>query len=388
MKVIYFDCFAGIAGDMTLGALVDAGLNLDDLKKELAKLNLTGYEITSERVFKNGIGGTQVNVKIEEQKAHRHLKDIYEIIDGSGLGDDIKTKSKKIFERLAVAEAKIHGTTIEKIHFHEVGAVDAIIDIVGSVTGLHLLGIERVYASKIHLGRGFVNCQHGKIPVPAPATVELLTGVPVYSTGIERELTTPTGAAIVTTLAESFGDMPEMDIEMTGYGGGTGLLEIPNFLRVIIGETADGDYDTDTVTVIETNIDDMNPELYDYVTGKLIRHGALDVYTMPVYMKKNRPGVLLSVFCAPEKVDELTAIMFAETTTIGVRMHGVSRRKLKREIVAVETEYGAVRVKISRVGGKKVNAAPEYEDCKKIAIDKDIPLKQIYDAAAKAAEDI
>lgn len=259
MRVIYFDCFAGISGDMTLGTLVDAGLNLDDLKHELLKLNLDGYEITSEKLTKNGISGTQVKVKIDEQKAHRHLKDIYKIIDGSDLCDDIKTKSKKIFERLAVAEARIHNTTIDKIHFHEVGAVDAIIDIVGSVTGLYLLGIEKVYASKIHLGRGYVNCQHGKIPVPAPATVELLKDIPVYSTGIEKELTTPTGAAIVTTLAKSFGNIPEMNVEKTGYGAGNGEIEIPNLLRAIIGDVANGDYGTDMVTVIETNIDYMNP---------------------------------------------------------------------------------------------------------------------------------
>ena len=239
--------------------VVDAGLKLDDLKKELLKLNLDGYEITSEKLTKNGISGTQVQVKVDEQKAHRHLKDIYKIIDGSDLCDQIKTESKKIFERLAAAEAKIHNTTIEKTHFHEVGAVDAIIDIVGSVTGLYLLGIERVYASKIHLGRGFVNCQHGKIPVPAPATLELLKDASVYSTGIEIELTTPTGAAILSTLAESFGNIPEMNVEKTGYGAGNDEIEIPNLLRVIIGYVANDDYETDTVTVIEPNIDDMNP---------------------------------------------------------------------------------------------------------------------------------
>jgi pyridinium-3,5-bisthiocarboxylic acid mononucleotide nickel chelatase len=258
VRAIYFDCFAGISGDMTLGALVDSGLDIDDLKRELSNLNLTGYEITSAKISKNGISGTQVQVRIDEQKVHRHLKYICQIIDSSGLCDDIKTTSKKIFERLAAAEAKIHNTAIEKIHFHEVGAVDAIIDIVGSVTGLYLLGIEKVYASTIHLGRGVVNCQHGKIPVPAPATVELLKDVPVCFTGIEKELTTPTGAAIVTTLAESFGNMPEMNIKKIGYGSGNGEIEIPNLLRVIIGDVVNGGCATDKEKLLETNLVDMN----------------------------------------------------------------------------------------------------------------------------------
>jgi len=388
VKVAYFDCFAGISGDMTLGALVDAGLNLDDLKKELSKLNLTGYEISAEKVTKNGITGTKVNVAIEEQKAHRHLRHINEIIDNSALDDDIKQTGKQIFERLAVAEAKIHNTTIEKIHFHEVGAIDAIIDIVGAVIGVKLLGIEKVYASKIHVGRGFVECQHGKIPLPAPATTELLTGVPIYSTGIERELTTPTGAAIITTLAGSFGNMPEMTVEKTGYGAGSGDLEIPNLLRVIIGETKAGEYETDTVMVIETNIDDMNPEFYEYVTERLLKQGALEVYIMPVYMKKSRPGALMTVLCADERIDQILSTLFSETTTIGVRMHRASRKKLQREIITIETEYGDIRVKLSKAGEKVLNIAPEYEDCKKIAADSNIPLKQVYDAAKNAAGNI
>ncbi|PKK82571.1 MAG: TIGR00299 family protein [candidate division Zixibacteria bacterium HGW-Zixibacteria-1] len=385
MKAIYFDCFAGISGDMTLGALVDAGLDIEKLKTELAKLKLEGYTITTEKVTKNGITGTKVNVQIEEQKAHRHLKHINEIIDNSDLGDDIKQAGKKIFLRLAEAEAKIHNTTIEKIHFHEVGAIDAIIDIVGSVIGIKLLGIEKIYASRIHVGRGFVDCRHGKIPVPAPATVELLKDVPVFSTGIEKELTTPTGAAIISTLADSFGNLPAMNIGQIGYGAGTSDLEIPNLLRVMIGEVAKSDYETDAVTVIETNIDDMNPEFYEYVSEKLFKQGALDVYTSPVYMKKSRPGVLLSVIADNDRIDDIISILFSETTTIGVRMHQVERMKLQREITTVNTIYGDIRVKISKYKGQIKNIAPEYDDCKKIADENNIPLKDIYDAAKKAA---
>ncbi|MEW5924401.1 MAG: nickel pincer cofactor biosynthesis protein LarC [Candidatus Zixiibacteriota bacterium] len=386
MKAVYFDCFAGISGDMTLGALVDAGLDIEKLKAELIKLNLKGYSIGAEKVVKNGITGTKINIEIEEQNAHRHLKHINEIIDNSSLDDDIKQTGKKIFFRLAEAEAKIHNTIIEKIHFHEVGAIDAIIDIVGAVIGIKLLGIKKVYASRIHVGRGFVECRHGKIPLPAPATAELLKGVPVYSTGIEGELTTPTGAAIITTLAESFGNMPVMNIRQIGYGAGTSDREIPNMLRVMIGEVVESDYETDTVTIVETNIDDMNPEFYEYVSEKLLKLGALDVYTSPIYMKKSRPATLLSVIVDNDKIDNILSVIFSETTTIGVRMHHAERMKLHREIVTASTKYGDVRVKISKYKDQVKNIAPEYDDCKKIAAEKNIPLKDIYDAAKKAVE--
>jgi len=385
LRVAYFDCFAGISGDMTLGALIDAGLDIEKLKAELSKLNLGGYKISSEKVVKNGITGTQVYVQVDEQKTHRHLRHINEIIDNSTLDDDIKNRAKNIFRRLAESEAKIHNTTVEKIHFHEVGAVDAIIDIVGAVIGVKLLGIKKVYASKIHTGRGYVNCQHGKIPVPAPATMELLKDFPIYSTGIERELTTPTGAAIITTLADSFGNMPEMMVEKIGYGAGTGDLEIPNLLRIIIGEDRSDAYESDTVTVIETNIDDMNPEFYEYVMEKLLDNGALDVYTAPVLMKKGRPGTLLSVITDENKLDYIISVLFSETTTIGVRMHRASRKKLHREVVTVSTEYGDIRVKLSRYKGQVINIAPEYKDCRKIAIKNNIPLKQVYNAAKRTA---
>ena len=386
MKAIYFDCFAGISGDMTLGALVDAGLDIEMLKSELSKLNLMGYSTSAEKVVKKGITGTKINIEIEEQNAHRHLRHINEIIDNSALDDDIKQTAKKIFLRLAEAEAKIHNTTVEKIHFHEVGAVDAIIDIVGAVIGIRLLGIEKIYASRIHVGNGFVKCRHGKIPLPAPATVDLLKNVPVYSTGIEGELTTPTGAAIITTLAESFGNMPLMNIRQIGYGVGTSDREIPNLLRVMIGEIIESGYETDTVTIIETNIDDMNPEFYEYVSEKLLKLGALDVCTSPVYMKKSRPGALLSIITDHDKIEDILSVIFSETTTIGIRMYHAERIKLQREVVIVATQYGDVRVKISKYKDQVKNIAPEYDDCKKIAAEKNIPLKNVYDAARKAVD--
>ncbi|UCC43147.1 MAG: nickel pincer cofactor biosynthesis protein LarC [Candidatus Zixiibacteriota bacterium] len=385
MHVIYFDCFAGASGDMILGALIDAGLESDALIRELAKLNLSGYRIASEKVTKNGISGTRVQVETEEQKAHRHLQDIMNIIDGSELSPAIKDRSKAVFQRLAEAEARVHNTSPDHIHFHEVGALDAIVDIVGAVVGLDLLGIEAVHASPMHVGTGYVDCQHGRIPVPSPATMELLRGIPVVSTGIEAELTTPTGAAILTTLSESFGSMPSMSVGRAGYGAGQRDLEIPNLLRVVVGQThAAGDV-TDMVDLIETNIDDMSPELVGHVSECLMKAGALDVYVTPTYMKKNRPGVVLSVITSPQSSDDMLSIIFAETTSIGVRLQRVRRSILRRTVQNVATKFGEVGVKVSKFRGKVVNISPEYEDCKRLAASAGIPVKQVLDAAKAAA---
>jgi len=389
MKTVYFDCFSGISGDMILGALVDAGLDLDVLKSELSKLNLTGYEIKADKVVKKGITGTKVEVTVTGEQKHRHLGDILKIIEESELKADIKNISKKIFTNLAAAEAKIHNTEINKVHFHEVGAVDSIVDIVGTVIGLKELGIENVYSSKVHIGSGFVDCQHGRMPVPAPATAELLKDVPVYSLGIESELTTPTGAAVLKSLALDFGAMPAMQISGVGYGAGSKEFEeLPNLLRVYLGEVDLERYENDEVALIETNLDDMNPEFFEYVTERLMDEGALDVYTVPIIMKKSRPGVVLNVLCEPDKVDELLPIIFAETTTLGVRLHRVARRKLARKIIEVETKYGMIRVKIGQTLGEEPlirNITPEYEDCKKIARENNIPLKNIFDEIKRAA---
>jgi len=386
LKIIYFDCFAGVSGDMILGALVDAGLDIELLKNELSKLKIDGFRISSEKAVKNGITGTRMLIETDEQKAHRHLRHIVEIIDDSNLDDEIKTKSKNIFTRLAEAEAKIHNTTPEKIHFHEVGALDAIIDIVGSVIGLRLLGIEKIFASRIHVGTGFVDCQHGRIPLPAPATVELLKGIPVYSTGIESELTTPTGAAILSTLADSFGTIPDMNVQSSGYGAGNADLQIPNLLRVVIGEQDDSRYETDKIAVVETNIDDMNPEFFEYIIERLMHYGALDAYLTPIYMKKNRPATLMTVLIPADNLNPVLDIIFSETTTIGVRIHHAERKKLRRESITVNTPLGEIRVKAGWIGDRLVNLSPEYDDCRKIAQEKNIPLKDVFEEAKAAAK--
>ncbi|MCK4964273.1 MAG: nickel pincer cofactor biosynthesis protein LarC, partial [Dehalococcoidia bacterium] len=297
MKIVYFDCLSGISGNMVLGALLDAGLELGALKETLAELKISGYEIEARKVRKCEISGTLVNIKTKKNRVERHLGDILDIIHGSNLPDDIKDRAGTIFIRLAEAEAKVHGVNIEEIHFHEVGGLDAIVDIVGSVIGLKLMGIEDVYSSPLHLGRGFVKCGHGLLPVPSPATMELVKGVPTYGRDIEAELTTPTGAAIITTLAKGFARAPMMEVEAIGYGAGHRNLPIPNLLRVSIGEAVESTgqgYEEDVVTVIEANIDDMNPELYEHVMGRLNNKGALDVFLTPIQMKKSRPAVKLS----------------------------------------------------------------------------------------------
>ncbi len=387
MKLAYFDCFAGVSGDMILGALVDAGVALGDLKTELDKLKLDGFDLTAKKVVKNGITGTHVEVITEESHAHRHLKDIEEIIDQSDLALDLKDKSKRVFQTLAKAEAKVHNTTPDKIHFHEVGALDAIVDIVGSVIGLSLLGTDIVVASRIHVGTGFVECQHGKIPVPAPATIEILKGAPLFSTGIEAELTTPTGAAILKTLAKGFGPLPAMNVDCTGYGAGSRDLEIPNLLRLVVGTAIGSAYLTDQVILIETNVDDMNPEILGYVTERVMEHGALDVWLTPINMKKNRIGAKLSVLASVADADSLVDIVFAETTTLGVRMQPMERRKLAREVRIVHTRYGDIKTKVSLSDGKVRHASPEYEDCKAVARREGVPLMEVYEEVRRAASE-
>jgi pyridinium-3,5-bisthiocarboxylic acid mononucleotide nickel chelatase len=376
MKIAYFDCFSGIAGDMIIGALIDAGLELSALKIELKKLPLTGYEIKAFKTEKQGIKGTKFEVKAPQEKFHRNLKDIFKIIDKSSLAKKIKDDSKKIFKRLAEAEAKVHGVSVDKIHFHEVGGVDAIIDIVGAVIGLNILKVDKIYSSPLSFGKGYVKFSHGKFPVPAPATVELCKNVPVRYTDIEGELVTPTGAAIITTLAE-FSHRLDFKIEKIGYGAGSmDLKEIPNLLRVMIGEK-NLDLEQDEILVLETNIDNTTPEVLGYLTERLLQKGALDVYLIPVIMKKGRPGTLLSVICNTDKLNELSSLIFSETGTIGLRTQFHLRRKLPRKIKVVETRFGKARVKII-TDGEKIHISPEFEDCKNLAEKNNLPLKEIY----------
>ncbi len=400
MRIAYFDCFAGVAGDMIVGALLDAGLALPDLERELAKLDVGGYRVEARKTEKNGISGTKFDVVTEEEGVSRSAAEIVRIVEDSSLDEDVKRASAEILLALARVEARIHNASVDTIHLHEVGGLDAIVDVVSSVAGLKLMGVDEVRSSKIHVGTGFLECAHGTLPVPAPATLALLEGVPVVSRGIESELATPTGVAIVRTLAAGggepvtgsaagpragrFGPMPAMRIESTGYGAGSRDLPIPNLLRVTIGQ-ADSGYEADEVVLIETNIDDMSPEVIGYVCELLLSQGVLDVYTTPVFMKKNRPGTLLSVLARPAEEDAVVATLFKETTTLGVRVGALRRQKLERETVEVDTRFGPVVVKMSMHEGRIANAAPEYESVRKIALERGIPLKDVYDEVARVA---
>ena len=385
MRIAYFDCFAGASGDMVLGALVDAGLELDLLKRELAKLALSHYEISAEKTGKHGIGGVSLKITADDDhhRNHpRHLHDIETIIRDSSLQPSVKTSSLAIFRRLAEAEAKVHNIGVEQVHFHEVGAVDAILDIVGAVAGMALLGIERVYCSPLHVGAGTMQCRHGTLPVPAPATAELIKGKPVYSSGTSGELLTPTGAAILTTLSAGFGAMPAMTVDKIGYGAGQYDLAIPNLLRVFMGFAAElEDFESDTVAVVETAIDDMNPQIYDHLMDKMLAAGALDVMLKPVQMKKNRPAVLLTVICRMDDVNQVAALILRETTTIGLRWRQENRIKANRRIISVQTPYGVVPCKVAEIGGKVSNVMPEYEVCRQAALGNDVPLKAVMESA-------
>ena len=382
MKTAYFDCFSGISGDMILGALIDLDLDVSYLKKELKKLNISGYEIKVKQVEKNHIAGTDVDVIVKEKQKHRSLKDIYDIIDDSRLDKEIEKLSKEIFQKLAKAESKVHNIEIDKVHFHEVGAIDSIIDIVGTVIGIKKLQINNVFCSHLPLGNGFVSCSHGVIPIPAPATVEILKDIPVYSTNSKHEMVTPTGAAIITTLTKHFGDMPLLKIKKVGYGAGKTKMKHPNMLRVFLGDLQN-DYNFDVTTMIETNIDDMNPEIYGFLVQKLFDNGALDVFFTHIQIKKNRPGIKLSVISSMENVEKLVGIIFTETSTFGVRCYETKRMKLSIEKRRVKTKYGDVTVKIGTHKNQIKTVSPEYEDCKKIATKNDIPLKDVYELAKR-----
>ncbi|MBE9482397.1 MAG: nickel pincer cofactor biosynthesis protein LarC [Chloroflexi bacterium] len=385
MKIAYFDCFSGVSGDMILGALLDAGLDIRELEAGLGKLKISGYKLKAEKTARKGISGTKFSVDIIEQDVERRLKDIVEIINQSDLDDDIKDLSKKTFKELATVEASIHGKSIDEIHFHEVGGLDSIIDVIGSLISIKKLGIEAIYSSKIHVGTGFLECQHGVLPVPAPATLALLEGIPIYSTGIEAELATPTGVCVLKTLSQDFGIMPEMKVEKVGYGAGSRELEIPDLLRVYVGETNQGGYEKDEVILVETNIDNMNPELLGYASEILLKQGVLDVFMTPIFMKKNRPGTMLSVLTTWDRLDEILSTIFKEITTLGVRIRHLERRKLSREIISMKTRFGEIKVKIGKIGNQIKNITPEYESCKEIAVKQGIPLKDVYDEAKEAA---
>lgn len=369
---------------MTLGALLDLGISLGEIEGELRKLDLHGYELKAERTSRHGISAIKFSVEPSHERHHSHRKlpEIIQIIDSSGIPRRAKSMAKRIFDKLAEAEARVHGIPKDEVHFHEVGALDSIVDIVGSSIALDMLGADEVLSSPISLGRGFTRSAHGVIPIPAPATVELLKGVPVRQTEVESELTTPTGAAIISSLVSRFGPMPPMRIEAIGYGAGSrDLEERPNLLRVFLGELESA-FQTDTVTLIETNIDDTNPEILGYVMERLMEEGALDTFFTPIYMKKNRPATKLTVIAPKGRETELARLIFEETTTIGVRMMESNRLKLPREKITVQTPYGEITVKVAKIGDR-VKYAPEYESCKQIAGKIGVPIREIYDSALR-----
>lgn len=448
-KILYLDCFAGISGDMLVGSLLDLGLDLEVLRAELAKIPIGGYELQAESVQKRGIQATQFKVLLDDEAGshladseyremdapgwpgespehrhgghpahgnhehhvpHRELSEILEVIDSSKLSGEVKKKAARIFRRLGQAEAKVHGMADDRIFLHEVGGVDAIIDIVGSIIGLQELGVGRVYASRLPLGTGYVRASHGILPVPAPATTNLLVGIPVYAGDIPGELVTPTGAALISTIAEQFGPMPPMIIEKIGYGSGTRDREIPNVLRAILGTLDDpalretlpeagrephpeqhlgplteAGYRESPAVVLEANIDDMVPQFYGHLVDRLLDAGALDVALIPVQMKKGRPGTMLQVLARPDSVPQLLALIFSETTTIGVRTYSVTKHMLPREIRTVQTRLGTVRVKIARLGDQITNIQPEYEDCRELALRHGLPIKEVYELTLEAA---
>jgi hypothetical protein len=399
MNIAYFDCYNGISGDMALGALVDLGLDVADLQRGLASLPVEGFEIRAEPVKRQGIRATRIHIIVDETKdVHRHLKDLYAILDGSQLPERVRARSREAFRRIAEAEAQVHRRPVEQIHFHEVGCLDAIVDVAGTMLGVELLGIERVIASPLAVGEGTVHCRHGELPVPAPATAEILKGVPIYSGGIQAELTTPTGAAIITTLAERFGSLPPLRARAIGYGAGQ--REIPgqtNCLRVILGEpfaeppaAPMGDFiahtESQTLYLLETEIDDMNPELFSALIERLFALDALDVHWTPVQMKKNRPGVSLQVLVDLEHRDAAATAIFRETSTFGLRVLPVERHCLRRSFDSVTTPFGPVRVKIGYWGDEILKVTPEYEECRRLAASKGVPLGRIYQAAAAEIE--
>jgi uncharacterized protein (TIGR00299 family) protein len=382
MKIVYFDCPSGAAGDMIMAALVDAGAPLERLREELRRLPLEGWDLVAREVRKGAFRATKIEVEIDP-RAHQHersLTEILAILEASTLPEAVRERTGRIFVRLAQAEARVHGTTLEQVHFHDVGAVDAIVDVTGAVVALDLLGVESVHVSALPLGGGWVDGPHGKIPVPGPGTVELLRGFPVVDPGIAAELVTPTGAAILTTLAAGSGRMPAMTIDAVGYGAGTMELAVPNVLRCLVGETSTA-ATAETVAQVETTIDDMSPQLYEPLMDRLFAVGALDVFLAPVVMKRSRPGVVLTALCPPATVREVTRVLFEESSTIGVRWSTWERARLEREMVSLSTAYGTIPFKVSRLDGRVITVTPEFSEVVRIAGEKALPVREVLDQA-------
>lgn len=386
MRIAYFDCFAGISGDMCLGAVVDAGADLTSIRRELKKLPVKGYSLAYKKVLRSGISATKIDVitKNAKGKSQRSKgtkwRDIEKIIRASSLSNKIKQTGLHIFKRLFEAEAKVHGVALESVHLHELGGIDCLVDIFGTLIGLEILGIDKTYVSALNLGSGSIKTEHGILPVPAPATIELLRDYPVYSSNTPLELTTPTGAAIISGIKSKASPLPEFRIEKTGYGAGNkDIHSMPNTLRILIGNDDSSDKSDNFVTIIETNIDDMNPQIYGHAMERLFKAGALDVYLENITMKKGRPAVKLTVISKNEDSEKLVDLLFRETTTIGIRFYKTQRKTLDREIRRVRTKYGDLRIKVSSLNGNTVNISPEYEDLKAISNKTKIPIKTIME---------
>ena len=384
MRLAYLDCASGISGDMVLGALVDAGVSLEKLNDAIGSLGLPGCRLVASEVRKRGFRACQVIVEYQHEHVHRHLNQILAMIEGGRLTDRQKELAGRIFRRLGEAEAKVHGVPIEKVHFHEVGAADSIADIVGAAVGWDLLAVDRIVASPVPTGTGRIRIAHGECSVPAPATAELLQGIPLAESSVPAELTTPTGAAILATLAESFGPVPAMTIQRIGCGAGQRELDQqPNLLRLLLGETSDA-LPNDRIWILETNLDDVTGEVIGYCTTCLLEAGALDVYTTPIQMKKNRPAVKLTVLCQADQVAAMEAILFRETTTLGVRRWPAERHVLRRESHTVATPWGPVEGKLGWPSEGSPRFVPEFESCRRIAAQRGVPLQTVYEAARQA----
>ena len=385
MKTLYFDCFAGASGDMILGAMVAAGVDPDYLRSELSKLSVAGFGVAFDTVNRSGLSATYARVETVHEHKHRHLSDIKQIIEQSALSEAVKQRAIQIFTRLAEAEAKVHNEPIDHVHFHEVGALDAIVDVVGAAICFDFLQIDRFISSPLHVGSGFVKMAHGQFPVPPPAVAELLKGVPFYATEIKGELLTPTGAAIITTVCNEYGPIPPLKVERTGYGAGTReYQDFPNVLRVLLGESDAQAPADERLWMLETNLDDASPQIIGHVMDRVLAMGALDCFFTPVQMKKNRPGVLLSVLCGPGQKEAVMELLFTETTTLGVRSYEVTRRALERSVVSVETPFGPIDVKVAHLNGRVVNEMPEFEQCREAAAKANVPLKIVEEAARLA----
>lgn len=387
MTIAYFDCFAGVAGDMALGALLDAGVPFEVVDAPLSKLPIEGYRLEASRVDRHGIAATQVKVRGQQGGIFRNYFSMRSVIEGAEVSARARSTALAIYERLAEAEAAVHGTDVGHVPFHELGSADTLVDVLGTAIGLDHLGIDTVYVSAVATGMGMMRTEHGMLPIPGPAVVELLKGAPVYSQGIPYELTTPTGAAIVAATAKRFGDIPAMRIERVGYGAGTRELEVPNILRLLVGSpaTEQDAYGPAPAVLLETNIDDMNPELYEYVLERLFAAGAQDAWVTPIVMKRGRPAATLTVLCDPDDEQTLRSVLFRETTTLGIRRRATEKWTVPRESITVEVAGATVRVKIARSPDGVLGAAPEYVDCAQVARDTGIPLKDVYAMAAEAA---